>query len=382
MSGDRHGRILLSPPEVGEAEEEAVLRALRSGWIAPAGPELDAFERELAARCGRDHAVALSSGTAALHLILLALGVGPGDTVLVSTLTFVASVNPIRYVGAEPVLIDAEPDRWNIDPSLVADELADRGRRGRPPAAVVAVDLYGRCCDYSALEAVCAEHEVPLVVDAAESLGANHEGPDGVVRPAGQAGVAAVLSFNGNKIITTSGGGAVVTDDEALSDRVRHLATQAREPAAHYEHRDLGYNYRLSNLLAALGRAQLSSLDERVAGRRKVAMRYEESLGPLDGVSFPATDPGWNGWLTCLLLDPRAGLPDPESVRSELDATGIEARRAWKPMHRQPLYAEAATRLSGVADQVFDRGLCLPSSHALSTAEVDRVIDALTAALG
>lgn len=357
-----------------------MLRAMRSGWIAPVGPELDAFEAELAARCGRAHGVAVSSGTAALHLILSALGVGPGDTVLVSTLTFVASVNPIRYLGAEPVLIDAEPDRWNIDPSLVADEL-DR-RRDRPPAAVVGVDLYGRCCDYSALEAVCAEHGVPLVVDAAESLGAEHQGPDGTVRPAGQAGVAAVLSFNGNKIITTSGGGAAVTDDQVLADRVRHLATQAQESAAHYEHRDLGYNYRLSNLLAALGRAQLESLAVRVARRRAVAQRYEETIGAWGGVTVPDHDPGWNGWLTCLLFDPQGGRTDPDSLRVALDAAGIEARRAWKPMHRQPLYAEAPTRLSGVADLVFDRGLCLPSGHALSADEVDRVIDALAAALG
>ena len=359
-----------------------MLRALRSGWVAPAGPELVAFEEELAARCGRDHAVALSSGTAALHLILLSLGVGPGDTVLVSTLTFVASVNPIRYVGAEPVLIDAEPDTWNIDPDLVAAELADRGRRGTLPAAVVAVDLYGRCADYARLVEICAEHEVPLVADAAESLGSWHVAADGSSLAAGQAGVAGVLSFNGNKIITTSGGGAVVTDDASLAGRVRHLATQAREPVAHYEHREVGYNYRLSNVLAGLGRAQLASLDERVAGRREVARRYEESLGALDGVSVPVADAGWNGWMSCLLLDPRAGLPDPESVRVALDASGIESRRAWKPMHRQPVYADASSRLGGVADQVFEQGLCLPSSHALTPAQVERVVQSVQTALG
>jgi dTDP-4-amino-4,6-dideoxygalactose transaminase len=374
-------RILLSPPEVGEEEEAAVLRALRSGWIAPAGPELDAFEAELATTCGRRHAVGLASGTAALHLVLAALGIGPGDTVLVSTLTFVASVNPIRYVGAEPVLIDSEDQWWNLDPDLVADELERRARRGDLPAAVIGVDLYGRCCDYMLLSQICARFDVPLVIDAAESLGASHHRPDGTPVPAGQAGIAAVLSFNGNKIITTSGGGAVVTDDPALAARIRHLGSQGRGPAPHYEHVDLGYNYRLSNVLAALGRAQLATLADRVARRRAIAGRYEKAMEGRVGVTFPASDPGWNGWLTCVLFDPDAGLADPESIRAHLDTAGIEARPAWKPMHRQPLHAAAEACLTGVADRVFDQGLCLPSGAGLTPQQVDRVLEALETAL-
>ena len=364
--------ILLSPPDVGVDEEAAVLRALRSGWVAPAGPELDAFEAELAALGERDHAVAMSSGTAALHLVLHHLGVGSGDEVLVSTLTFVASVNPIRYLGATPVLVDAEPRGWNLDVDLVADELERRAATGRLPAAVVAVDLYGRCCDHTRLTEVCTRWDVPLVVDAAESVGATHAG-----RPSGSFGVAAVHSFNGNKIITTSGGGAVVTDDAALAARVRHLATQAREPAAHYEHAEVGFNYRLSNVLAAIGRAQLAGLEAKVARRRTIAAAYATALAGIDGVGFPDDDPGWNGWLTCVLLDPAAGVPDREAVRLALAAEGIECRPAWKPMHRQPLYADAPALLTGVADRVFDQGLCLPSGSALTDAQLDRVIAAL-----
>ncbi len=371
-------RIYLSPPSVGPAEEAAVLGALRSGWVAPVGPDLDAFEAELAARAGRSHCVALSSGTAGLHTLLVALGVGPGDDVLVSTLTFVASVNPIRYVGANPVLIDSEPVWWNIDPELVDAELGRRQAAGRRVGAVVAVDLYGRCVDRS-LEAICAAHGVPLLVDAAESLGASRDGV-----PAGGTGVAGLFSFNGNKIITTSGGGAVVTDDEALALRVRHLATQAREPAVHYEHVEVGFNYRLSNVLAALGRAQLAGLDGRIERRRAISNAYRDALADIEGVVFPdpAADDGWNGWLTCVLLDPEAGLPTSHEVVDQLERKNIEARPAWKPMHRQPLYAGADACLTGVADRVFDLGLCLPSGHALSDADFERVLGALREALG
>ena len=354
-----------------------MLGALRSGWVAPVGPDLDAFEAELAARAGRSHGVALSSGTAGLHTLLVALGVGPGDDVLVSTLTFVASVNPIRYVGANPVLIDSEPVWWNIDPELVDAELGRRQAAGRRVGAVVAVDLYGRCVD-PRLAAICADHDVPLVVDAAESLGASRGGI-----PAGGAGVAGVFSFNGNKIITTSGGGAIVTDDEKLAQRVRHLATQAREPAVHYEHVELGFNYRMSNVLAALGRAQLAGLDGRIERRRAISGAYRDALADIERVVFPdpVADDGWNGWLTCVLLDPEVSLPTSHEVVDQLERNDIEARPAWKPMHRQPLYADADSCLTGVADRVFDQGLCLPSGDSLTDAQFDRVVVSLKDAL-
>ena len=280
-------RIYLSPPDVGPTEREALLRALDSGWVAPAGPELDAFERELAAATGRSHAVALSSGTAALHLALLGLGVGPGDTVFVPTLTFVATANAVRYVGGEPVLLDSEERSWNVDPALVVEELEASARSGRLPAAVLVVDLYGQCADYAEIIVACERHGVPVIEDAAEALGAAYGSA-----PAGSFGAAAVFSFNGNKIVTTSSGGALVTDDDLLAARARHLANQAREPALHYEHVDLGFNYRMSNLLAALGRAQLAGLATRVRARTDVMIRYREALGEIDGLAF-SPEPGW-----------------------------------------------------------------------------------------
>jgi dTDP-4-amino-4,6-dideoxygalactose transaminase len=371
-------RILLSPPEVGSAEREAVLRALDSGWVAPAGPELNAFEHELAEATGRAHAVALSSGTAALHLALLGLGVGPGDTVLVPTLTFVASANAVRYVGAEPVLLDSEERSWNVDPALVVDELESLARAGRLPAAVMTVDLYGQCADYEPIVAACAHHEVPIIEDAAEALGASYG-----ASAAGSFGAAGTLSFNGNKIITTSGGGALVTDDRNLADRARHLATQAREPEVHYEHLDLGFNYRMSNLLAALGRAQLAGLTDRVKARTEVMSCYRDALDQVPGVAF-APEPGWghsNSWLTCITVDPEMARVHRDDVLRALDAADIEARPTWKPMHRQPLYGSARARLTGVADGVFDRGLCLPSGSSLSSADQERVIDTVLSVL-
>ncbi len=278
-------RIYLSPPDVGPAEREALLTAFDGGWIAPVGPEVDAFEREVAAITGTRHAAALSSGTAALHLALLASGVGPGDEVLVPTLTFVATASPVVHIGAEPTFIDCEPGSWNIDPSLVADLLDERAQQGRLPAAVIAVDLYGQCADADALAEACRPHGVALIEDAAEALGATYHG-----RPAGSLAPVGVISFNGNKIITTSGGGMLVSDDEAMVARARHLATQAREPAPHYEHTEIGFNYRMSNLLAALGRAQLRSLPERIARRRAIKARYRAALEDGHGITFMPDD--------------------------------------------------------------------------------------------
>ena len=369
-------RIFLSPPDVGEADRAMLLEAFDSGWIAPVGPQLEAFEGELAGRVGVPHALAVSSGTAALHLALLLTGVGPGDDVLVPTFTFVATANAVRYLQARPVFVDCEEATWQIDPDLVAAELDRRAGHGAMPAAVVSVDLYGQAADYERLEAACDRHGVPLIEDAAEALGATYRG-----RPAGSFGAAAVLSFNGNKIITTSSGGALVSRSEELVSRARHLATQAREPEVHYEHVDLGFNYRMSNLLAALGLAQLRDLDRRVARRRRIGERYREALSGSAGVHFmPRAGYGEpNDWLTCVLVDPAAFGASRDDIRHALDALDIESRPTWKPLHLQPLY-EDAPRLGGdVSAAIFERGLCLPSGSSLSDADQDRVIDAVLA---
>lgn len=362
-------RIYLSPPDVGELERKMLLEAFDSGWIAPVGPDLDAFEADLAVTGGVRSAVALSSGTAGLHLTLLALGVGAGDEVVVPTLTFAATANAVMYLGATPVFLDVDESSWTLSVELLAAFLAERAAAGRLPAAVVTVDLYGQCCDYDPIAALCAEYGVALVADAAEALGASYHG-----RPAGSFGRAAVFSFNGNKIITTSGGGAVVSDDDELVRRIRHLSTQAREPVAHYEHRDVGYNYRMSNLLAALGRAQLAGLDDKIARRRAVRTGYEALLGDVDGLSFmPVASYGSpNHWLTCIRFDRRCAL-QPEAVRLGLQAAGIEARPIWKPMHLQPVFSGAEVVDSGVAAQLFAEGLCLPSGSALTDADVAQI---------
>jgi dTDP-4-amino-4,6-dideoxygalactose transaminase len=365
-------RILLSPPDVGETERQALLDAFDSGWIAPVGPDLDAFEAEVAVRADRAHAVGLASGTAALHLGLLSMGIGRGDEVLVPTLTFAATANAVVHAGATPVFVDAAPDSWNLDVDLVADELDRRTSSGESlPAAIVPVDLYGRCADYSRLLPLAGAHGIPVLADAAEALGATHAG-----RPAGSFGRAAVFSFNGNKIITTSGGGMLVTDDVDLAARVRHLATQAREPARHYEHRDVGFNHRLSNLLAAVGRGQLRHLDDKVARRRAINGRYRDRLADLRGVTFAPDDPDGEPtcWLTCLTLDEAAAVGRDQLIDALGDA-GIEARPVWKPMHLQPAYAGARAVGGDVAAGLFAAGVCLPSGSALTDDEVDEVAD-------
>jgi dTDP-4-amino-4,6-dideoxygalactose transaminase len=369
-------RIYLSPPDVGELERGFLLDALDSNWIAPLGPHVEAFEREFAAAVGVPHAVALSSGTAALHLALLALGVGAGDEVLVSTLTFAATANAVAYVGATPVFIDASPTTWTLDPDLLEEELDERARRGRRPSAVVAVDLYGQCCDYGRIEAACDRYGVPLVEDAAEALGATFE-----TRRAGAFGRCAAFSFNGNKIITTSGGGMLVSHDRWIVGRARHLASQARDAAPHYEHSEIGFNYRLSNLLAAVGRAQLQRLEEKIARRRAIGRRYERELTPLGGIQFvKEADYGrTNGWLTCLTVDAQAFGASREQIRLWLDARGIESRPVWKPMHLQPVFRSCPARGGAVAARLFETGLCLPSGSSLSDADQGDVIAAIAA---
>jgi dTDP-4-amino-4,6-dideoxygalactose transaminase len=364
-------RIYLSPPHLGGDEEALLREALASNWIAPLGPQVDAFEAEFAAAVGARQAVGLSSGTAALHLALLALGVGPGDEVVVSTLTFIGSVNPIRYVGAVPVLVDSETDSWNMDPDLLAQFLEDRSRQGRLPAAVVPVHLYGQTANLERILACCGRYGVPVIEDAAEALGATWGDT-----AAGVAGLLGFYSFNGNKVITTSGGGMLVTDEPELAQRVRKLATQAREPAVHYEHAELGYNYRLSNLLAAVGRGQLRVLEARVRARQANFAHYQAQLGDLPGVSFmPEADWGTHSrWLTVLTIDPREAGVTPEGVRLALEDEAIEARPVWKPMHQQPVYHDVLVLGGAVADRLFAEGLCLPSGSSLTQAQRDRVI--------
>jgi dTDP-4-amino-4,6-dideoxygalactose transaminase len=367
------GRIYLSPPDVGEAEAAAVLAALRSGWVAPLGPEVDAFERDLAERTGTRHAVAVSSGTGALHLALLALGVGPGQVVVVPTLTFVATANAVTYTGAEPVFVDCDPASGNIDTDLLADLLGQLRREGSAVGAVIPVDLFGECADYDRLLPVCGNHGVPVIEDAAEALGATRGG-----QPAGSFGRAAVLSFNGNKIITTSGGGALVTDDGALAARCRYLASQAREPVPHYEHVEIGYNYRLSNVLAALGRAQLLRLDELMKRRRELHERYAEAFSGVDGVRILAGDAAEaNRWLTVIVVDPARAGWSAAQLGAHLAARDIETRPVWKPMHLQPVYAGARRVLTGAAEHLFTHGLALPSGSALDERDIRRIVEVI-----
>jgi dTDP-4-amino-4,6-dideoxygalactose transaminase len=372
-------RILLSPPDVGAREREMLLAAFDSGWIAPVGPDLDAFEAEVAERAARRHAVGLSSGTAALQLALLAFGVRPGDEVWAPTLTFAATTNAIVHAGATPVLFDVDADSWNLDVELVEAELTRRAEEGQPPpAAIVPVDLYGRCADYTRLLPLASRHGIPVLADAAEALGATHAG-----RPAGAFGAAAVFSFNGNKIITTSGGGMCVTDDADLAARVRHLATQAREPARHYEHREVGFNHRLSNLLAAVGRGQLRGLDDKVARRRAIHARYRDHLADLPGLRFAPDDPDGveTRWLTCLTVDPDVAAASRDDVLDALTAEGIEGRPVWKPMHLQPAYLGTRSIGGAVAGRLFETGLCLPSGSSMSDDEVDEVATVVRSAL-
>jgi dTDP-4-amino-4,6-dideoxygalactose transaminase len=369
-------RIYLSPPHLSGLEAQFLQEALESGWIAPLGPQVEAFEREFAQTVGASHALAVSSGTAALHLALILAGVGPGDEVVVSTLTFAASAFPVLYLGARPVFVDSEQTSWNMDPALLAEFLEARARKGRLPKAVVLVHLYGQSADIAPIQALCQEYGVSLIEDAAEALGSTYQG-----RSPGTFGRTGIFSFNGNKIITTSGGGMLVSHDGALVARARKLATQAREPFPWYEHVEVGYNYRMSNLLAAVGRAQLKTLEERVQARRRIYERYVQELSDLPGVSFQPEAP-WGRhtrWLTVMLVDRALFGRTPEEIRQALEAQGIETRPVWKPLHLQPVFRGAEIVGGRVAEDLFARGLCLPSGSSLAPQDQDRVIAAIRA---
>ncbi|NOK13214.1 aminotransferase class I/II-fold pyridoxal phosphate-dependent enzyme [Corallococcus exercitus] len=365
-------RIYLSSPHMGTLERGYVDDAFASNWIAPLGPHVDAFQEEFARCVGTPHAVALSSGTAALHLALQLVGVGPGDDVLVSTLTFSASVNPIRYLGASPVFIDSERTSWNMDPALLEEELSMRARVGRLPRAVVVVHLYGQSADLDPIMAACDRYGVPVVEDAAEALGSTYKG-----RAPGTVGRVGIYSFNGNKILTTSGGGMLVSADGELVQHALKLATQARDAAPHYQHSEVGYNYRLSNVLAGIGRGQLHVLEDRVAARRANHAFYAEAFRDLPGIAFMPEAP-WGRhtrWLTTLTIDPEAFGADREAVRVALERENIEARPVWKPMHLQPVFATFERRRGGVAEDLFRHGLCLPSGSNLTRQELERVVE-------
>lgn len=376
-------RIFLSKADVTEVEEQYVLDAVRSGWVAPLGPHVDAFEAEIAERVGVAGALALSSGTAALHLALLELGARPGTAVVVSSMTFVASANAVAYTGASPVFVDAQASDGNVDPELLIEAVDTLQAEGTTVAAVMSVDLFGRCADYAQIVDALAERGVPLLEDAAEALGARYRG-----QAAGSFGAAAALSFNGNKIMTTSGGGMLLSDDLELLGRARHLSTQARQPVPYYEHTEIGYNYRLSNVLAALGRAQLTRLDDMIARRRAIRQTYADGLAGVPGVRLMGRgcdrddeDEQDNCWLTTIVLDPEVVTVTVDSVIKTLEAEDIEARHLWKPMHLQPVFAGARSFVNGTSEGLFERGVTLPSGSVLPDVDVARVIAAIRGAL-
>jgi len=386
---------------MGGSELAYIQEAFDSNYIAPLGPMVDAFEKAFAEAVGIPYVVALSSGTAAMHLALRNLNVGPGDEVFASTLTFIGSVSPIVFQGATPVFIDADPATWNMDPDLLQEELTRCSRLGKLPKAVVPTDLYGQCADYDRILAACRPYGIPVIVDAAESLGATCNGGC-----AGAGARAAVYSFNGNKIITTSGGGMLASSDPEFIERARFLSQQARDPAPHYEHSTIGYNYRMSNIVAGIGMGQLESLDERVKRKREIFDHYRHHLADVPGIDFMSEAPYGrsNRWLTVVLITPEKFGADRETVRLALEKENIESRPVWKPMHRQPAFKLEAQRSKfkavggridshcapstmgtnhpicargvggAVSEDLFERGLCLPSGTALLEKDLERVI--------
>jgi dTDP-4-amino-4,6-dideoxygalactose transaminase len=370
-------QILLSTPHMGSWEREFVDEAFKTNWIAPLGPNVDAFEREVAEYVGIGHAAALSSGTAAIHLALRILNVGSGDTVFCSSLTFAASANPIIYQGAEPVFIDAEPESWNMSPVALEKAIERAIANGKKPKAVIVVNLYGQSADMDPIEALCRQHGVPIIEDAAESLGARYKG-----KASGTFGAMGIFSFNGNKIITTSGGGMLVSDNEEIIKRARFLSTQARDPALHYEHTQIGYNYRMSNILAGVGRGQIRVLNERVESRRRVYERYREGLAECEQLSW-MPEPEWSystHWLTaCTVEASKLSITSLDIIR-RLAEERIEARPVWKPMHMQPVFQKCQSFNHGkhsVSQALFENGVCLPSGSNMTDAQQDRIIEAI-----
>ena len=364
-------QILLSTPHIGDLEQKFVREAFDTNWVAPIGPNVNAFEREFSSIVGSQYSAALSSGTAALHLALKLVGVGPGDEVFCSTFTFIASASPITYLGATPVFIDSDRSSWNMDPNLLAEALAQKDKLGKLPKAVVLVHLYGQCADIEPILKLCDRYSIPLIEDAAEALGATYKNTS-----PGIWGRAGIFSFNGNKIITTSGGGMLVSDDEELIKQARFLATQARDPEPHYEHTQVGFNYRLSNICAGIGRGQLAVLKDRVAARCQNFETYKSALKDLPGIEFmPEPDYGKStNWLSCVTFDSERSSIDREKIRLALAEQNIETRPLWKPMHLQPVFSNCECFNSGVSEELFQKGLCLPSGSNLTEEDLNRVI--------
>ncbi len=369
-------RIFLSPPHMGGNELAYIHEAFESNYIAPLGHNVDAFEAQIKAYCGAKYALAVTSGTAAIHLALRVLGIKEGDEVLASTFTFIGSVVPILYERCTPFFIDSDTASWNLDPNLLEEELSQRASQGKKqPKALIVTHLYGQCADIKRLAAICERYGVYLIEDAAESLGAGFGG-----KQTGTFGKMGIYSFNGNKIITTSGGGMLVSDDEALIAHARHLSTQARDNAPHYEHTEYGYNYRMSNIIAGIGRGQMEVLSERIERRREIFDLYHKALGEIEGIIFMPELEGsiGNRWLTTLLLPEHIS---PESLRLSLEAENIESRPLWKPMHAQPLFQGAKGRLNGLSDTLFKRGICLPSGSSLTDSDVERIVSLVKQAI-
>ncbi|MCF8102155.1 MAG: aminotransferase class I/II-fold pyridoxal phosphate-dependent enzyme [Desulfarculaceae bacterium] len=364
-------RVFLSPPHMGGEELELVRQAFASGYIAPMGPQVSAFEEDFARVMKRGHALAVTSGTAAMHLALRVLGVGPGDVVLASTLTFIGSVTPAVFQGAELVFVDSEESSWNMDPALLEEALAHEKERGKVPKVVLPTDLYGQCADLDTIKKACRPYGTRVVADSAESMGALYKG-----EPAGKGADLAVYSFNGNKIITTSGGGMLASDHGELITRARHLATQARDDAPHYQHSQIGYNYRMSNILAAIGIAQLGVLPQRVEAKHWIFDFYRQALGGVPGLEFMPTTPHGrpNHWLTVILVDPDEFGVDREQLRLALEEGNIESRPVWKPMHLQPVFQGSRVYGGRVSEGLFERGLCLPSGTQITEADIKRVV--------
>ena len=411
MINSKAKRLFLSPPHMSGEELRLIHDAFESNYIAPLGPQVDAFEREVSEYSGIKYCVALSSGTAALHLALRVLGLDSGDEVIASTLTFIGSITPILYQGATPIFIDADRDSWNMDPDLLKNELESCEKRGHMPKAVVPTDLYGQCADYKRIYEICGKYSIPVVVDAAEAMGARYlskqreernkqgktdENSD-IWKHAGVGAKAAIFSFNGNKIITTSAGGMLASDDKDFIAHARFLSQQARENFSHYEHTEIGYNYRMSNILAAIGRAQIRVLDERIKRKREIFKYYKKALMDVPGIEFmPEAHYGRsNRWLTVILVSPEEFGMDREALRVVLEKENIEARPAWKPMHLQPVFRVGARNKKlkakdsskrtysarvvggGVAEDFFSRGLCLPSGTAMTDLDLDRIISVI-----
>ena len=368
---ESHRRVYLSSPHMSGYEMPMIREAFLTNWIGPVGPHLSAFEQEIAHLTGTRYAVAVSSGTAALHLILRALGIGPGDLVLCSDFTFVASVTPIRFQGAEPVFIDSETISWNLDPELLEECIDDLKKKQQKPKALILVHLYGQSANIEPIKSICERENILLIEDAAEALGATYQG-----KAPGSFGKAGFISFNGNKIITTSGGGMVITDDEELARQVRFLAFQARDPGLSYEHSVVGYNYTMSNVLAGIGRGQLKVLPKRVTQRRTIFNYYAEALHDLPGITLMPEAP-WGictRWLSCVLFDPDQGAPERNQVIELLEQHNIESRPLWKPMHQQKVFAGVPFYGRGVSDHLYAKGLCLPSSTHLTKEDQKRII--------